>query len=179
MSNRDSILMQQLVTKLPDSLRSIPVRASIAYQDVERDINFPLIIIICGLLVFLAIILWILFGERIRKHLRMKRLQKAHAAFILAFDSQFEQNKSFSAKETEAALVLWKRYMEQLSPWPYTKLTTPETLRIEKDDALAKSLRAIDAAIYGNASPEQNSLQTLKGFADQRFNKKIQEVKNG
>jgi hypothetical protein len=171
--------MQQLVPQLPDSLRSIHVRASIAYQEVDRQFNFPLFLIGYGVIVLLGVILWMLFGERIRRYYRIKKLQKAHASFVSAFEQQLRSGQGFSPKETEGALVIWKRYMEQLSPLPYTRMTTPETLRLEKDATLAQSLRSIDAAIYGNASPEQNSLNALKGFADQRFNKKLQEVKNG
>jgi hypothetical protein len=178
-SNSDSILIQQLVPQLPDSLRSIPVRASMAYQEVDRQINFPLFLIGYGVLVLLTAILWILFGEKIRKHYRLKKLYKAHAAFVSAFEQQLRSGKIFSRKETEDTLALWKRYMEQLSTLPYTRMTTPETLRLEKDITLAQSLRSIDAAIYGNATPEEGPLIALKGFADQRFNKKIQEVKNG
>jgi hypothetical protein len=178
-SNRDSILMQQLVPKLPDSLRSIPVRASMAYLDVDRQFNFPLILIGYGVIVLLGVILWMAFGEKIRRYYRIKKLHKAHASFVSAFERQLRAGQAFSAKETEDALVIWKRYMEQLSPLPYTRMTTPETLRVEKDAALAQSLRSIDAAIYGNVTPEENSLTALKGFADQRFNKKLQEVKNG
>lgn len=178
-SNRDSILMQQLVPQLPDSLRSIPVRASLAYQEVDSQFNFPLALIGYGVIVLLGTILWLLFGERIRRHYRIKKLQKAHALFTSAFDQQLRTGPSFSRKETESALIIWKRYMEQLSPLPYTRMTTPETLRVEKDANLAKSLRYIDAAIYGSAVPEQNALNALKGFADQRFNKKLEEVKNG
>jgi hypothetical protein len=179
MSNRDSFLMQQLVTQIPDSLRSIPVRASIMYQQADRDFNIPLVIIGFGIVVILGSLLWILFGEKLRRNIRIRKLRKAHLAFISAFDSNVKSGNTFSARETEAALIVWKRYMEQLSPWPYTRLTTPETLRIEKDDALGMSLRAIDAAIYGSASPEYQSLLALKSFADARFNKRIQEVKNG
>jgi len=178
-SNRDSILMQQLVPELPDTLRSVPVRASTEYQEVDRQFNFPLFLIGYGVITLLGVILWVLFGEKIRRHYRIKRLRKAHASFLSAFEQQLRAGKTFSVQDTEGALIIWKRYMEQLSPFPYTRMTTPETLRLEKDATLAQSLRSIDAAIYGNATPEQNSLNALKGFADQRFNKKLQEVKNG
>ena len=69
--------------------------------------------------------------------------------------------------------------MEQLEARPYTKLTTRETLVLQKDENLGKNLKNIDHAIYGYSSPVLDSFHYLRSVADARFNKKLQEVKHG
>jgi hypothetical protein len=69
--------------------------------------------------------------------------------------------------------------MEQLEAIPYTKLTTLELTRIETDESLRKNLRSIDGALYGHTTSALQSLEDLKGFADQRFAKKLEDVKHG
>ena len=179
LSNTDSVLLQQLVARLPNSLTVVPVHASIAYQDVKSEINYPIIIIIAGFVLMFTAVVYYVFGDRFKKHFRAKHMRRAHQEFINTFDKIVLSNEGVSHKTSEAALVLWKRYMERLNAKPYTKLTTRETMRIEADENLGKSLRSIDAAIYGNEAPARDSLDTIKRFADQRFNKKLQEVMNG
>ncbi|MDH4296632.1 MAG: hypothetical protein OEV74_10155, partial [Cyclobacteriaceae bacterium] len=80
---------------------------------------------------------------------------------------------------TENALSQWKKYMEQLEARPYTKLTTRETLQLEKNESLGHNLHVIDGAIYGHNTTVIESLEHLKAFADQRFSQKLEEVKHG
>jgi hypothetical protein len=180
-SNRDTILLQQLVKKIPDSLTAnIPVRATIAYQEVPSELNVLLIIIATTLLTLILGIGWVMFGPGVRRYFRIKKLKKVHADFMRTYESYLDRLKSeFSPKETESAMVLWKKYMEQISKRPYTKLTTRETTRLEKDELLGKNLRTVDGAIYGSNTNVIESLQSLQTFADQRFNNVISEVENG
>ena len=105
---------------------------------------------------------------------------KAHRRFLEVYDQQVENiQKAFSSTQTEDALVHWKKYMEQLESMPYTKLTTRETVRIENNEALGQNLHSIDGAIYGHNTRVVEALENLKQFADQRFGKKIEEVKYG
>jgi hypothetical protein len=107
-------------------------------------------------------------------------MQKKHTQFMQAFSNIINQlNTSFSRVATEAALVVWKGYMEHLESRPYTKLTTRETLMLEKDETLARNLRAVDTAIYGHHTRVLESLGPLKDIAHQRYQKKLQEVKHG
>jgi hypothetical protein len=69
--------------------------------------------------------------------------------------------------------------MENLEARPYTKLTTRETMQLENNDVLGRNLHAIDGAIYGHNTAVVESLENLKQFADQRFSKKLEEVKHG
>lgn len=97
-----------------------------------------------------------------------------------AFSDLVQQLKNkYAADQTEAALSLWKKYLENLERKPYTKLTTRETIRLEKDENLGKSLHLLDMAIYGNNTSVLNPLEHLQQVAQERLSKKIDEVKYG
>jgi len=181
-SPRDTILLTELVKNLPDSVsaQTLPLKVNTAYQDVLYLFNYPVLILVVGVLIVVTVVTWIVFGKRIRKHFRLKRMRKAHQKFLEAYNGHVEAVKTaFSAITTESALSQWKKYMEQLEARPYTKLTTRETLRLEKNELLGKNLHAIDGAIYGHDTRIIESLEGLKIFADQRFAKKLEEVKHG
>jgi hypothetical protein len=50
---------------------------------------------------------------------------------------------------------------------------------LEKNESLGKNLKEIDRAIYGHDTRIVESLEHLMVFADERFSKKVEEVKNG
>jgi hypothetical protein len=181
-SPRDSIQITQLVADVPDSVSvdKLPLRMNAAYHNVDYQFNFWIALIACGLVVVIAVLIWIFFGKKIRVWLTSRRLRKRHLQFIQAYNESVRQLQTgFSPMTTETALSSWKKYMEQLEARPYTKLTTRETLQALKDDVLAKNLKSVDSAIYGHNTSVLESLEVLKGFADQRFSKKLEELKHG
>jgi hypothetical protein len=181
-SERDSILITQLVAHVPDSVSTdkLPLRSDTNYQKVFFQFNYFIVLIAVGVLILLAVIVWIFFGKKIIQYYKARRMQKKHTQFMQAFSNIINQlNTSFSRVATEAALVVWKGYMEHLESRPYTKLTTRETLMLEKDETLARNLRAVDTAIYGHNTSVLESLEQLKDIAHQRYQKKLQEVKHG
>jgi hypothetical protein len=50
---------------------------------------------------------------------------------------------------------------------------------MENNEGLGRNLHSIDGAIYGHNTRVLESLESLKQFADQRFAKKLEEVKHG
>lgn len=181
-SNRDTIRLSEYVRNLPDSItaQNLPLKVNTAYQNVSQLFNYPILLIVLGVLLFLSILGWLIFGKRIRTYYRLKSMQKLHEKFIAAYSDQVEKiRQSFSSPNTETALLQWKRYMEQLESRPYTKLTSRETSRLENNDVLGKNLHTIDGAIYGHSTNVMGPLEQLKDFAQQRFTKKIEEVKHG
>jgi len=181
-SNTDTVLLTSLLTDLPDTLsaQNLPLKVNIAYQNVLFLFNYPILLIVLAILLVTVLVVWFVFGKKIRKYFQMKRMQKAHQKFIDAYTRYVENIRvAFSSITTENALSHWKKYMEQLEARPYTKLTTHETLQIEKDDNLGRNLHALDGAIYGHNTSVIESLEQLKAFADQRFAQKLEEVKHG
>jgi hypothetical protein len=181
-TNRDTILLSEYVKQLPDSLtaQNLPLKVNTAYQNVSYLFNYPVLLIVAGAILFLALLGWLIFGRRIRTYYRLKKMRKMHEKFLETYSSQVEKiRQAFSTSTTEAALLQWKKYMEYLESRPYTKLTSRETTRMENNETLGKNLHTIDGAIYGHATSVLEPLENLKNFAQQRFSKKMEEVKHG
>jgi hypothetical protein len=181
-SPRDSVFITQLVAQVPDSLSAdkLPLKMNTTYQTVFFEFNIWILLIVLLVLILLGVGAWILFGKRISRYFKAKKLVKNHSQFIERYNVFLSQLQStFSSMTTESALYTWKKYMEQLEAFPYTKLTTKETLNLVRDEVLAGHLSSIDTAIYGHNTRVVESLENLKNFADQRFSKKLQEVKHG
>ncbi len=176
----DTVRMQLLVKAMPETIGpDMPLRATIAYQDVPKSFNFPLVLALAGLSVVLAGVTWVIFGNRLRDYMKEKRMRRAHQQFLLRYEAAVDDiTRNFSPKKAEAALLVWKQYMEFLNRRPYTKMTTRETVRIEKDQQLAGSLRRLDASIYGHSTEIAGSLDDLKRFADNVFETKLKEVRH-
>lgn len=180
-TNKDTVFFQALVKSLPDSvqLEKLPLKTNTAYNPVSWLLNYPLLSIIIGILIALLAVGWIIFGKRIRKHFKLKRLNKEHQAFLQQFNSAIEKNLSGTNTTAEAALVVWKKYLESLLSKPYTKLTSKEIIKAEKDVELAKALSRIDRTIYGNVPADDEPFSNLKSFSEQKFQTIIEELKNG
>jgi hypothetical protein len=179
----DTIALIELAKDLPDTVtaQTVPLRQNTIHENVPKHFNYPVLIISLVALAVVAVIVWVLFGKKIRKHFKVKKMLKAHHRFLEVYDQQVETIKNaFSSTQTEHALSHWKKYMEQLESRPYTKLTSRETVRIENNnEVLGHNLYSIDGAIYGHNTRVVESLESLKQFADQRFGQKIEEVKHG
>lgn len=181
-SETDTVFFKKLVNAVPDSLaiNQLPLKTNTAYSPVSWLLNYPLALIIGGSLLLIAIIVWIIFGKRIRKYFTVKQLTRSHAAFINRFEQSVEKVKSsFSPELAESSVLIWKKYMEELSAKPYTKYTSRE-IRETENDELGQTLHSVDRMVYGRISPETfDSFQQLKDFTQNRFNQKIEEVKHG
>jgi hypothetical protein len=178
----DSILLHQLVKSVPDSLSAdkLPLKMNTAYQRVPYLFNYPILIIVVGALVVIAAVGWFVFGKRIRKYYRVKRLNKNYQQFQLKYGAYLDEvRKAFTVTTAEATVTTWKNYMEQLEGRPYTKLTTREVLRMENDHDLGVSLTTIDKAIYGHEAFVVLPLEKLRDYAARKFLKKLEEVKHG
>ncbi len=180
---RDSILLAAMVKEpVPDSIRAedLPLLTNTTYQRVSFLLNYPILLITVGILLVVSVVIWIVFGKRIRKYFKLKRLQKNHTKFIQSFLEKLHQLQTqYTTQNTETALSIWKKYMEQLEGKPFTKLTTRETLALEQDEYLGKSLQALDRAIYGSSTTVLEPLTHLQQVAEVRFSKLIEDLKNG
>jgi hypothetical protein len=180
-SPRDSIRVRQHVMDLPEEISGdLPVRATIAYQDVATRFNYPVIIISFTLSLVFAALIWFTFGDRIQRHFRIKKIRRAHQQFIAAFNEKINQlGKRFSREEAEAALVLWKKYMENISQVPYTRLTTSEIRSKGIEGSVVNSLRRLDTAIYGYDQNVGEAFSELRKYSDGSIERLINEQNNG
>lgn len=181
-SETNRVFFDRAVNNLPDSvqLEKIPLKTNTNYFKVSWLLNYPLLSIIIGVLIVLLIVGWIIFGKRIRKYFKVKKLNKNYDAFLTQFHSAIDGAQSnFSSQSTEAALLIWKKYLENLMDQPFTKYTSKEIKEREKDERLGNSLSAIDRMIYANVPGEKEHFINLKSYSEDQFNRKLKEVKNG
>lgn len=178
----DTVRLIELAKNIPDTMQvaNLPLKVNTAHEDVPYVINYPVITIGVVVLGIVAAVVWIFFGKSIRRHFMLRRMSKAHKQFMESYNRQMETLKAaFSSVHAEHALAQWKQYMEKLEARPYTKLTTRETTALVGDAALGKNLHSIDRAIYGHNTSVIEPLENLRQVADERFAKKLEEVKHG
>jgi hypothetical protein len=181
-SELDTVFFDKAVKNLPDSvqLEKIPLKTNTNYFQVSWLLNYPLLSIIVGALIVLLIVGWIIFGKRIRKYFNIKKMNKNYLSFVSQFNSSIEKAQTtFTSQSTEAALLVWKKYLENLLDKPYTKYTTKEIREKESDPRLGESLSAVDKMIYANVQGDKAHFMNLKNYSEDQFNKKLEEVKNG
>jgi hypothetical protein len=183
LSQRDSVFLKSMIQgPVPDSIeaKDLPLLTNTVYQRVAYLFNYPILLIVFVTIIVVALIVWLAFGKRIRKYFKIQKLKKRNAEFQASFAILLKQvSEQFTPDKTEKALFLWKSYLETLERKPYTKLTTRETIILERDEKLGKSLHLLDQAIYGSNTSVLKPLDHLQQIAHYRFTKIIEEVTHG
>ena len=182
-SNTDSVYFQNLVKAIPDSLTTekLPLKVNTNYLGVRWQLNYVLLGIAGGILLIVLVLVWIIFGKRIQKYFRLKRMSKNYEAFRVKFENSVEKlDNDFSPKSVEASLFIWKNYLETLLSKPYTKYTSKEIKTIENSEELGHALSEIDRMIYGHERGNPHApFAGLKAYVHQQFEKKKEEVAHG
>ncbi|MBX2962416.1 MAG: hypothetical protein KF687_07885 [Cyclobacteriaceae bacterium] len=180
---RDSIVLATLIKEpISDtvSLPDLPLLTNTAYQRVSLLLNYPILLITIGVLLVATLVTWIAFGKRIKRYLQIKKLKKNHARFLTDFGLRMRSiQQQFNASQTEETLSTWKKYLEKLEGKPFTKLTTRETIALEQDEQLGKSLQELDRAIYGSSANIIDALTNLQQVAETRFTRKLEGLNHG
>ena len=178
----DSISLNYQVASLPDSVSAekLPLKTNTAYQKVKWILNYPVVLVGVLVLLITSVVVWVVFGKRIRRYFTLRKLNKDYQEFISRFNRSIEKlSTEFSSSKAEEAVVVWKSYMENLEKYPYTKFTSREIVRLVSDSNLDKALHSIDRGIYGGFSSTIEPFKFLQSYSQQRFQKKEAEVKNG
>lgn len=177
-SEKDSIILNQVVTQMPDSVSLSETRA---FQPVSRQFNYPYWIIALVLLGIIALVVGVIWGKEIAKRIKLYRLMKKLEKFKLEFDLEIENISSDTEKtKIESLLKFWKSYMESLEQIPYTKLTTKEINQIQNNSSLEETLKSIDRNIYSTLAVTtlQNDFEFLKDYSVDRYNHVTEVIKN-
>lgn len=179
----DTIALQQIVKDIPPDtvpLQQLPLKANTEQQTLSFNFNYLLAGIIAVALAITLLVVWILFGHRIKKYFIVRRLKKNYASFSAEFNNLLQQlHHQFSAETTETASALWKKYVETLTGKPLTRLTTREIHKLLKNDTVNEALMQIDRSIYGFERNAAGPLESLKQQADRLFHEKLQQVEHG
>ncbi|ELR71817.1 hypothetical protein C900_02192 [Fulvivirga imtechensis AK7] len=182
-ASSDTVVLQQLVTEIPDSVavEAMPLKENTTYKRVAFQFNYPYFIIGAIILVIIAVLVFIFFGNKIRRYFFLRRMEKSHRKFIETYDAIALAKDQSVKLQAEKLLVVWKKYHEQLEARPYTKLTTKEIIRFYQPEGIETSLKALDRTIY---SPKANGelmgdYTALKKYSQKRYEEKVEEVKHG
>jgi len=156
---------------------SVTFYQNTTFLEIPRFTNYPLYGLIVIILLVLAILSFVFFGESIRRGYRLKRLQRQHEKFIQEYASQLRQIENPQA--TDHTLGMWKSYIEKLKNEPFTTYTSSEISRLTKNESLGENLKVIDRAIYGGQIDNNTelALQNLKNYAINVFEKRLAELR--
>ncbi len=170
----DSVILDQVITTLPDSAAVI---VNTAYQKVPLAFNYPYFTVGAILLAIIVLVTYLVFGQRINRYIKVYRLQRRHRRFIKTFDEALAREPV----AVEHTLSLWKNYLEKLLAQPFAKLTTKEIIALTGDEKLGQQLQLTDRYIYGGEQNDgvRNAFEELLLYAIDRFNEKTQEIKHG
>lgn len=178
----DSLLITQLVAEVPDSVSTekLPLRRNTTYEKVRQQFNVIVASIVAGIIILVLIIVWIVFGKKIRNWFVARRLTRRHQEFIRTFDERIQKHQELkSAGSIETAVLVWKKYLEQMMDVPFTKMTTRETLYHFPEHHLEEPMKTIDRGIYGYPEDVSQQLRLLRQSAEGEFTKRLKEVQHG
>ena len=172
----DQVMLAQLITTMPDS---VALKSDTRYAPVSYSTNWLLILLVLTPAVLLLGGQALVLAGPIRRQFLRKRLQKRHAQFIMRLQKEAEAlGEQPGPEETEAALLTWKQYLEQLEGIPYTRLTTKELGRALDNAELQQTLKSIDRTVYSGRSEGSllQQFELLRNYAASRFEVIIQEA---
>jgi hypothetical protein len=179
----DSIFVKQMVAFVPDSVSAdaLPLLTNTTYYRVKNWINTPLFIAIFIAFILMLVLTWFFFGKRIIIYFKLRKLKKQYQTFISNYDSAvFIAGQEKNIATIQTAISIWKKYMEQISDLPFTKLTSKEIIQLDKFKHLQPTLRELDLALYAQQSlKDLNAFMQLKNLAIDLYEEKIKDTSLG
>ena len=182
-SQTEAVTLSHVVKEIPDtvSVENMPLKESSEYLPVTFQFNYPYLIIGIIILLILVFLTILIFGKRIRKWWKLRQMTKQYDLFCQQYGTVVERDTEPAIKSADA-VATWKRYMEKLTGYPYTKLTTREIYSHSGDERLQNALRNLDKVIYSGQKPTGSQLEAydeLFRYTEDQFNRSVEEVKNG
>ncbi len=178
-SEPDSIILVQVVKEIPKEPK---LKEDAELVPVKKAFNYPLFFLVLGIIIAVGVLITIFYGKSLYRAWKVFRLQRAHKRFVARFFDMIRNVSSNNpAVEVEHVLAVWKQYMEKLERKPFAKMTTTEITRSYSEPELKEQLRYIDRTIYGNekSSVLFKAFDYLLKYANERYHKRIEEIKNG
>ena len=176
---RDSIFLTELAPVVTDTTQ---LKTNLNFQAVNTQFNYPLLYYVVGGLLVLILILLLIFGKRIIKYFKVRKLTRDYRSFSEKFGEYISHLKNDPLPDTaEKALTVWKKYQERLDKVRFSSLTTKEILSIDFASELEKPLKSIDRVVYGKRIQDNiyQDFQQIEDFSDERFQLKVAEIKHG
>lgn len=170
--------------KLKLTLDSIPeelvFQENNIYQPLEKSLNWIIISIILGGILFLLGVLYFLFADKIQEYWKERKEKRRWEQFekkwkiqtkILAEDPTIE-----SADEV---IGLWKGYMESITKLPMKEWTSSEIGEQMDNLEIFQALRSIDLIIYaGESSKSEEATTYLLEVARRNYQENQTNIKH-
>ncbi|QHT67457.1 hypothetical protein GXP67_12875 [Rhodocytophaga rosea] len=158
----DSVYLQRLITTPADTLQPI---ADTDYFPVDLYFNYTYFLAILVGVSMLTLIVYLAFGKRISKLYKLYRMGREHSHFRNDYEKLTRNMSPDLAVQTiEHAVILWKKYMEELEDKPFSTYTTKEIAEVMPNQQLAEALQHTDRIIYGQMSTDQ-SIRSMRILA--------------
>jgi hypothetical protein len=175
----DSIILVEVVKEIPKEPK---LKEDTGLVPVKKAVNYPLILLVLVIVLTVIGLIAIFYGKSLYRAWKVFRLQRAHKKFVSRFFGMIRDVSSNNPSvKVEHVLAVWKQYMEKLERKPFAKMTTTEITRSYPDPELKEHLRNIDRTIYGNEKSGVlfKAFDYLLKYANERYHKRIEEIRNG
>ena len=177
-SNTDSIFLMEFIKELSDSLN---VKSNTKFSLVDLAIDYTFITKIISFLILFLITFYLLFRKKINKYFKTRITKKEYNIFINKIEKLNDEiQNDFKIEKIELFLLLWKRYNEKVSKYPYSSLTTSEIIHLGIVNDIKENLNSLDNTIYGNKKMNdfKKNFIMLKKHSTKIFNNKLKEINN-
>ena len=160
-SNKDSIFLMEFIKELSDSLN---LKSNTKFSFVDMAIDYPFLSKIISFLIIFIITFYLLFRKKINKYFKTKYTKKEYNTFINKIEKLNDEiQKDFKIEKIELFLLLWKRYNEKVSKYPYSSLTTSEIIHLGGNKKM---------------NDFKKNFIMLKKHSTKIFNNKLKEINN-
>lgn len=180
-TSTDSVILKHIVKEMPDASQAenLPLKENTNYLPLALQFNYPYLII--GIIIFIIIVLAviIIFGKRIKKWWQLRKMKRQYSAFQSKYHNIIQDNQLTAEERATRAVTIWKNYMQKLTGYPYTTLTTKEIYNYAHNEQLQGSLRQLDKLIYSGRKDEvQESYVELENYTANQYEKYVEGLKN-
>ncbi|TPE45991.1 hypothetical protein [Pontibacter mangrovi] len=177
-----TLYLQQMVEQVEEPLQ---VKKDTKLAPVAERFNWPLMLLwVVTIVAFIALV-WLVFGQSIKRRYKLYRLRKDHVNFASRFNSHKDRfQKSGVPASLEKAVSLWKNYLTKLERSAINSFTTKEIVEFyNNDEEVNTALRICDKAIYGHLQSEAEgetnlALSMLRRFSKERYQTHREQIRN-
>lgn len=179
MAKSDSIFLKELAAPVVSDTTQL--KTNLAYQQVFRQFNYPLMWIIIGVVVLILAGVYFFLGGKIRRTLLLRKLRKEYSRFSEELTINIRSlREQPDRKVAEHTLAEWKNFLERLENEPFSKLTTKEIMAMDYTKELKSTLKNIDRCVYGGLVEPTiyKDFQDIEDFTQHRYSVITNGIKN-
>jgi len=170
------LFLKLTIDEMPEEL---VFRENNSYQQLQREINYPLWIIILSVVFIILLTLILIFGKKFRRKwlvYQEKRRQKKFLSQWAKTKQAFIDNASLET--ADELLGLWKGRMETLTNKPFGEWTATEIAEHLEMPELLQDFRKIELIIYANRPAEdvQQACDHLEEISTSTYHQKIKSL---